>query len=177
LVYLFLRDEPWFPHAWLEVTCPNMRAGRITNYARFGGEMVPVGRTCLCVEFFCGESDPLLALSDDLIQRIALKECSDARLIDPRTCFDVLVLRLPGADAATSWRDWEMDERRRTMERLARFRNLYNVNRPGIDRAAHAGMLAATAILSGDRSGFDTSADLSLKPDLTFGVGLISARL
>ena len=34
-LYLFLNEKPRFPHAWLQVTCPSTRIGRITNYAAF----------------------------------------------------------------------------------------------------------------------------------------------
>lgn len=177
LVYLFLHEEPRFPHAWLEVATPDMKAGRITNYARFNGEMVPAGRTCLCVEFFCFGRDPLFDLDDEEIRRLAMDECTRSSLIDPDACFDSLVLRLPGADAATDWRDWEIDGTRHLAARLARFRNLYDVNRPGTDRATQAGLFAAKAILSGDRARFDAGTDASLERDLDFGVGLIAARL
>src|SRR5687767_9085251 len=33
LAYLFLNEEPHFPHAWLNVTCLKTRIGRITNYS------------------------------------------------------------------------------------------------------------------------------------------------
>ena len=177
LVYLFLQEEPRFPHAWLEVATPKMKAGRITNYARFNGEMVPAGKTCLCVEFFCFGWDPLLNLDDEAVRRLAMNECTRSSLIDPDTCFDSLVLRLPGVDAATSWRDREIDSMRHSAARLARFRNLYDVNRPGTDRATQAGLFAARAILSGDRARFDAGTDASLERDVDFGVGLIKARL
>ena len=44
LIYLFLNEEPRFPHAWLQVTCPSTRIGRITNYAAFSPDMVPKER-------------------------------------------------------------------------------------------------------------------------------------
>ena len=177
LAYLFLAEACRFPHAWLEVTCPTMRAGRITNYAAFGGDMVPPGRTALCVEFFCVGDDPLLDAAESEIAALAIRECARARLIDPATCFDKLVLKLPGADAATGWREWESAEMRPLMDELGAIRNLYVAARPGTDRATYAGLLAARAILSGDRGGFDDAPDPSLSPDVQFGPDLISARL
>src|SRR5919106_457433 len=41
LIYLFLNEPPRYPHAWLEVNDTKMKAGRITNYAAFNGDMVP----------------------------------------------------------------------------------------------------------------------------------------
>jgi hypothetical protein len=60
LIYLFLNEEPHFPHAWLQVTCPSTRIGRITNYAAFSRDMVPEGKTCLCCEMYCFGPDKLL---------------------------------------------------------------------------------------------------------------------
>lgn len=163
LVYLFLDEPPRFPHAWLEVTCPAMKVGRITNYAAFNGDMVPPGKTCLCVEFFCTDADPLLEVSPRDITALALEECARSRLIDPGTCFDQLVLKLPGADAAVNLRAWQSETRSRLLAELRRFENLYDVNQPGTDHATYAGLEAAEAILSDDRTRFDQRTDLDLR--------------
>jgi protoporphyrinogen oxidase len=63
LVYLFLDEPCRFPHAWLEINDTDLRAGRITNYAAFNGDMVPEGKACLCVEFFCVGDNPIARLS------------------------------------------------------------------------------------------------------------------
>ena len=159
LVYLFLDEPPRFPHAWLEVNDPNLECGRITNYAAFGGDMVPTGKTCLCVEFFCTGDSPLLALSESELLRRAVAECIANRLIDPGAIFDSLVLRLERSNAAASWRDWQSDTKLRHLERIRHIPNLYHVNRPGTDWATFAGMLAAQAIAYGDRKEFDRRAD------------------
>jgi protoporphyrinogen oxidase len=159
LVYLFSEAPPKFPHTWLCVTCPTTRIGRITNYAGFNGEMVPKGQTCLCIEFFCVGSDPLLDLSPQELYALALEECAKFDLIDTATCFDHLVLKLPGADAATKWQDWLTDTRQRLLTAIQVFANLYYVNRPGTDKATYAGLKAAEAILMGDRTVFNQLAD------------------
>ena len=71
LVYLFLNEEPRFPHAWLQVTCPSTRIGRITNYAAFSRDMVPQGKTCLCCEMYCFGPDKLLEMDDQAIAKLA----------------------------------------------------------------------------------------------------------
>jgi protoporphyrinogen oxidase len=167
LVYLFLDEPPRFPHAWLEVTSPTVRAGRITNYAAFNGEMVPPGKTCLCVEFFCAGEDALLELSSETLAQLALRECAEAQLLDPLKCFDQLVVKLPGADPATSWRDWQNEARRGLLADVRQFENLYFVNRAGTDKATHAGLEAAGAILSGDRAGFDELTGPVVSPPFT----------
>jgi protoporphyrinogen oxidase len=155
LVYLFLDEEPRFPHFFLQVTCPKMKAGRIANYAALNAEMVPKGKTCLCCEFYCFGQDPLLELDDDRMAALALEECARARLVDPAKCFDRLVLKFPGADASQNRHNWFSKERQQLLAELRQFQNLYSVNRTDLDISTLAGIEAAEAILSGDRRAFD----------------------
>ncbi len=159
LVYLFLEEEPRFPHAWLNVTCPNTRIGRITNYTAFNGDMVPKGKTCLCCEFYCFGSDPLLELEDKENAQTAINDCARSGLIDPAKCFHQLVLRFPGADASQNRDNWMSPSRLKLLAELEQFKNLYYVNRTETDIATLAGMEAAEAIISGDRSHFDRRID------------------
>lgn len=154
LVYLFYGEPPRFPHAWLRVTCPDMRAGRITSYAAFGGEMVPEGSTALCVEYFCDAGDPLLDVDTAELCGFAQSECLAAGLV-PATPADAFALVLPAANAATSWRDWLTPERQRLLARTREFDNLFDAQRPGTDKAMAAGLEAALAIDRGDRTRFD----------------------
>lgn len=154
LVYLFLNEVPRFPHVWLEVTTPGKSFRRITNYAALNGEMVPPGRTCLCAEAFCAQDDPLLGLDDAGLIKLALQEIASARLLDANRVFDAFVLRLPGADAAVHSTAWKTSEQQVLLSFVNRFENLCYVNRAGIDNAMYAGIEAAGAILSGNRTSF-----------------------
>ena len=159
LVYLFLNEPPRFSHAWLNVTSPDTRIGRITNYSGFNGDMVPAGKTCLCCEFYCFGPDPMLELEDKEIAQIAVTDCSVSGLIDPAKCFHQLVLRFPGADASQNRDNWMSPSRVKLLAELEQFRNLYYVNRTETDIATLAGMEAAEAILSRDRTHFDRRID------------------
>jgi len=159
LVYLFLNEESRFPHAWLNVTCPSTRIGRITNYSGFNGDMVPKGNTCLCCELYCFGPDPLLEMKDEEISQKALDDCAASGLIDPVKCFHRLVFRFPGADASQNRDNWMSPSRLKLLAELEQFRNLYYVNRTETDIATLAGMEAAEAILSGDRTHFDRRID------------------
>ena len=159
LVYLFLNEEPRFPHAWLQVTCPSTRIGRITNYAAFSRDMVPEGKTCLCCEMYCFGPDKLLEMDDRSIAQLALNDCERSGLLDPAKCVDHLVLRLPGADASQNRDNWMSPSRLKLLAELEQFKNLYYVNRTETDIATLAGLEAADAILSGDRSRFDRRVD------------------
>ncbi len=159
LAYLFLNEEPRFPQAWLQVTCPDTRIGRITNYTAFNGEMVPEGKTCLCCEFYCFGPDPLLEMDDAAIAKMTLEDCARSGLVDPSKCVDQLVLKLPGADASQNRDNWMQASRLRQLADLARFKNLYCVNRTELDIATLAGLEAAEAIVAGDRIAFDEHVD------------------
>ena len=159
LVYLFLNEPPRFPHAWLNVTAPETRIGRITNYSGFNGDMVPAGKTCLCCEFYCFGPDPLLELENKEIAQKAIDDCSASGLIDPAKCFHQWVLRFPGADASQNRDNWMSPSRLKLLAELEQFKNLYYVNRTETDIATLAGMEAAEAILTGDRTHFDRRVD------------------
>jgi protoporphyrinogen oxidase len=159
LAYLFLNEEPRFPQAWLHVTSPDTRIGRITNYTAFNGEMVPKGKTCLCCEYYCFGPDPLLDMDSAAIAKMALDDCAKFGLVDPSTFFDHLVLKLPGADASQNRDNWMVKSRLKLVEELAQFKNLYCVNRTETDIATLAGLESAEAILSGQRADFDRRID------------------
>ena len=159
LIYLFLDEEPHFPHGWLNVTCPETRIGRITNYTGINAAMVPKGKTCLCCEIYCHGEDSLLTHDNQALVRLALEECSRNRLADPAKCFDHLVIRLPGADASQNRHNWMNNLRHGLLDELRRFKNLYYVSRTDLDIASLAGIEAAEAILSADRTTFDRHID------------------
>jgi len=159
LAYLFLDEEPRFPHAWLQVTSPDTRIGRITNYTGFNGEMVPRGKTCLCCEYYCFGADPFLDLDANTIGKMTLDDCAKSGLVDPSKCSDQLVLKFPGADASQNRDNWMQASRLRQLAELAPFKNLYCVNRTELDIATLAGIESAEAVISGHRAEFDKHVD------------------
>jgi protoporphyrinogen oxidase len=162
LVYLFLNEPPRFPHAYLHVTCPRLPFGRVTNYASYNGDMVPPGKTALCVEFYTfGEDDPLLHLTDQQFAEKTIADVGAAGLIDRSKCFDSLVLRFPGADASQNRDNWLSNMRRGLLAELKPFDNLFYVNRTELDIATLAGIESAEAIISGNRADFDCHLDPS----------------
>lgn len=159
LVYLFLNEEPRFPQFWLQVTSQGTRIGRIANYAALNADMVPKGKTCLCCEIYCFGPDPLLELSDQQLGEMALNDCDREGLIDRTRCFETFVLRFPGADASQNRHNWLSQNRQQLLEEMRQFQNFYSVNRTDLDIATLAGIEAAEAILSGDRTAFDRHID------------------
>jgi protoporphyrinogen oxidase len=159
LVYLLLDEPCRFPHAWLEVNDTAMQCGRITNYAAFTGDMVPPGKTCLCVEYFCVGDHPITRLSSEQLTALATRECIDNQLIDPARLYDSFTTTIMRTNAAASWRDWQNAMKLRLLEEVSRVDNLFHVNRPGMDWASFAGIMAAESILEGHRAQFDRRAD------------------
>jgi protoporphyrinogen oxidase len=149
LVYLMAHGDPAFPHAWLEVNDMDYRVGRVVNYGAFGGDMVPPGKTALCLEYFCLEGDDLLALSDAQIVAFATGEAQRAGLVAAGVVFDTQVIRLPHVNAATSVNEWKERWMARAGAWVNGIQGLYDINRPGTDRAALAGIDAAAACLRG----------------------------
>jgi len=121
--------------------------------------MVPKGKTGLCCEIYCFGPDKLLELDDLSIVKLTLDDCGRSNLLDPAKCLDHLVLRLPGADASQNRDNWMSPSRLKLLAELEQFKNLYYVNRTETDIATLAGLEAAEAILSGDRSHFDRRVD------------------
>jgi protoporphyrinogen oxidase len=156
LVYLFVNEAPRFPQFWLQVTDPKLKVGRIANYAALNSDMVPKGKTCLCCEYYCFGDDPLLKLDDEQMGNLGLDECARSGLVDRAKCFDKLVLRFPGADASQNRHNWFSKERQQVFAALRQFENLYSVNRTDLDISTLAGIESAEAILSGDRTTFDS---------------------
>lgn len=159
LVYLFIKTPPRFEHAWLEVNDPDLHCGRVTNFAAFGGGMVPDGHSCLCVEYFCAGDNPILSMSEDEQIELAQSEMASVDLIDQKDLLGAHVLYMPRTNAAASWREQQSAHRSALFERVGNFKGIYHVNRPGADWASLAGIQAARAIASNDRTYFDRVAD------------------
>lgn len=160
IVYLFIDEPPQFEHAWLDVTDPATPIGRVTSYANFNGRMVPPGRTCLAAEIFLVGPDPLLDSSDDELTKLVVRDLGErAGLFTPSRLESVEIMRFPGAFAADDYRSWLEPGVRRFLDELRKFAWLYDTHRAGTDVATFAGLMAAEAILRGDRAEFDERAD------------------
>jgi protoporphyrinogen oxidase len=163
MVYLFMSEEVTFPYNSIQISSPEINMGRITNYAAYGGTMVPKGKGCICVEFFCFEDSPLFSITDDELYDIAVSECEKAALTSKTKCIDHLVFRSRGVDPATSYEDFITDPSRAAVfYELEKYANLYQISRTGIDRSTYTGLVAARAIVEGDKQKY---ASLT-KPDV-----------
>jgi protoporphyrinogen oxidase len=167
MVYIFLNKKARFPHTSLEVSCPRLKMGRITNYGAYEGSMVPKGKGCLCIEYFLPGENSLLSASDQSIFELAMSECTSARLLSRNDCTGYLIMKCPHADPAVSWKDYVTDKSRRNLFNIIeKFTNLFQINRTGTDKSAYAALMASKAIVEKDKSEFVKRT----KPDaLTMG--------
>lgn len=160
LIYLFINEPSQFPHVWINVSRRDSKLGRITNYSNFGGSMVPVNKSCLCLEYFVSKGDELFSLTDEELFLHSKQECLNAKLYTENKFDHYLVIRLPNANAAVSWSDFSYEPYKQDLYiKLKKVSNLYNVNRAGTDRAAHAGIKAAEAILLNNKELFERVTD------------------
>lgn len=164
LVYLLVDGPPRFPHNWLEVTDPKVKAGRVVNYGTWNGDMIPKGKTGLCVEYFAIEGDEVMSLDKEALYRLAVQEAAENGLVDPKKITDHLVIQLPKTNASTGIGDRKQAWLQAVAEHLDTLPRFLETNRPGMDRATLAGIDAAEACLSGapmrKRSLASSSAEL-----------------
>lgn len=149
LVYLLADGDPPFPHNWIEVNDLGFKMGRVVNYATWNGDMVPKGKTALCVEYFVLEGDPVMNLDKEDLCRLAVQETSANGLIDPSRIEDSFVLQLPKTNASTVIHDRKQAWLREVSAYIDELPRFFETSRPGMDRATLAGMDAAAACLSG----------------------------
>jgi protoporphyrinogen oxidase len=90
------RDEP-FPDNWIYLHDPGTRAGRVQNFGAWSPDMVPPGKTCLGVEYFCFAGDPIWEMPDELAVELATAELARIGLIDPATVTNGVKVRVPNA--------------------------------------------------------------------------------
>lgn len=163
LVYLFFNKPVDFPHSSIQVADKNLRIGRITNYGAINHQMVPEGKSCLCIEYFTLQNDDLYHFSDKQLCDLTLVECEKNKLFQRISIDDYLVFRNRNSDPAASWEDYITEESKMELFRnISTFSNLYQTNRTGTDRSTYAGLMAAESVLNNNRFGFDIKA----RPDV-----------
>lgn len=79
--------------------------------------------------------------------------------MDRESFVEERVLKFPGADASQNRHNWITSMRLGLLNEVKPFKNLYHAARTDLDIATLAGMDAAEAVLSGDRTTFDRHFD------------------
>jgi protoporphyrinogen oxidase len=153
LVALISTDPEPFADNWIYLHDPGILAGRVQNFGAWSEGMVRPGTTCLGVEYFCSEGDPIWEMSDEEAVALATRELASIGLIDPNRVVDGVKVRVPKAYPLYD-RDYReaVDVLRRY---LSRFENLQTFGRNGLhrynnqDHSMWTAILAASNLLDG----------------------------
>jgi protoporphyrinogen oxidase len=155
-VSLMINQPDLFPDNWIYIHDPKVKVGRVQNFSSWSPEMVPPGKSCLGLEYFCFEDDALWTAADADLIALAKAEIAQIGLVDPADVTDACVVRQPKAypvydahyrdNVAMIKLDLEMS-----------YPTLHLVGRNGMhkynnqDHAMMTGMLTARNILAGSR--------------------------
>jgi len=122
-VALLVKQPDLFPDNWIYVHDPTVQVGRIQNYKNWSGAMIgEPGMTCLGLEYFCNQDEPLWNLPDAELVTLAAREVGAIGLAKTSDCVDGAVVRMPRAYPVF---DGEYQgHRERLKVYLAGFRNL-----------------------------------------------------
>jgi protoporphyrinogen oxidase len=97
-VALIVNQPKLFPDNWIYVHDPNVRLGRIQNFANWSPEMLPDSKTsCLGLEYFCNEGDDLWLMEDEHLVALGKTEIAELGLVSAADVVDGTVIRMPKA--------------------------------------------------------------------------------
>ena len=97
-VALMVRAADVFPDNWIYLQEPGVIAGRVQNYKNWSADMTPSPEvTCLGVEYFCNETEPLWNRPDGELIELAKLEMSQLGLVRAEQVVDGAVVRMPKA--------------------------------------------------------------------------------
>jgi len=151
-VALIISKPEVFPDTWIYIHDPEVKVGRIQNFKNWSPFMVPdPNKTCLGLEYFCFEGDPLWSMPDDQLIELAKRELVTLGLVNKNDVEDGTVVRMPKAyPIYDSTYQKSLDV---VHQFLNRFDNLQPVGRNGMhkynnqDHSMLTGMLSAENIL------------------------------
>src|SRR5581483_11110871 len=86
VVGIIVPHDPRFRDNWIYVHDPEVKVGRIQNYANWSPEMSPDPEmTCLGLEYFCQEGDGLWSMTDEELLALGRRELAHLKLADTST--------------------------------------------------------------------------------------------
>lgn len=146
-VALVIRRPLVFPDNWIYIHTPEVLVARVQNYKNWSPAMVPSpDLTCLGMEYFCTEGDPLWSLPDEALRALARREAERLDFAAPGEIDDAVVVRQRKAYPV-------YDETYRTHVEalkayLAGFGNLQMVGRNGLHKYNNQDHAMLTALLA-----------------------------
>jgi protoporphyrinogen oxidase len=96
-VALVVPQQFSFPDNWIYIHDPSVLVGRIQNYGSWSPFLVKDGRTCLGMEYFINEGDPLWTASDADLVKLATRELEELRLVPVGVVEAGYAVRVPKA--------------------------------------------------------------------------------
>jgi protoporphyrinogen oxidase len=98
VVVLMIDKKNLFPDQWIYIHSPDVKVGRIQNYANWSAAMLPdQEKTCIAMEYFCAEGDDIWESSEDTLITQASQELALLGLADINDIIDHCVVRQPKA--------------------------------------------------------------------------------
>ena len=96
-VALVIPENLAFDDNWIYIHEPNVRLGRIQNFASWSPFMVKPGFSCLGLEYFVNEGDDLWTMTDEKLIELGQRELATLGLVPPGTVHEGYVVRMPKA--------------------------------------------------------------------------------
>jgi protoporphyrinogen oxidase len=97
-VVLIVNRRDIFPDNWIYIHDPGVKMGRIQNFKNWSPQMVAdPAKTCLGLEYFCFEGDPLWVMSDAELIEMGKLEVEQVGLVKASDVEDGTVIRVPKA--------------------------------------------------------------------------------
>lgn len=97
LVALMTDEKEPFPDNWIYLHDRRAKAGRVQNFGAWSPAMVPDGKTCLGVEYFCFEDDEIWDMTDADAVELATQDLANIGLLDASKVFNGVKVRVPKA--------------------------------------------------------------------------------
>ena len=97
LVAVMVEGDQPFPDNWIYLHDPGTQAGRVQNFGAWSPDMVPAGTTCLGLEYFCFQDDPIWSMPDGEAVELAISELARIGLVDPAKVTNGVKVRVPNA--------------------------------------------------------------------------------
>jgi len=97
-VILIVNRRDIFPDNWIYIHDPEVKMGRVQNFKNWSPQMVAdPEKTCLGLEYFCFEDDPLWRMSDAELIELGKLEIEKVCLVKAAEVEDGVVVRVPKA--------------------------------------------------------------------------------
>jgi UDP-galactopyranose mutase len=96
-VALVVPSSSGFADNWIYIHSPDVKVGRIQNFASWSPYLVKEGRTCLGLEYFVFQGDETWTMPDDDLVALATKELAELGLVPTDQVERGFVVRMPKA--------------------------------------------------------------------------------